>query len=87
MMEGNTARAYLIVFFVSYAQSSCSKWTDELLAQVVASDPHSPDPLRVNGPLANLPEFAQTFSCSATSKMVRPRSATSGSGRDAIFSS
>jgi putative endopeptidase len=59
------------IFFVSYAQSRCSKWSPEYLQQVIATDPHAPDVFRINGALSNLPEFAQTFSCPATSKMVR----------------
>ncbi len=36
-----------------------------------ATDPHSPPMWRVNGPLSNMPEFAQAFGCKATDKMVR----------------
>ena len=36
-----------------------------------ATDPHSPPQWRVNGPLSNLPEFRQAFSCPAESPMVR----------------
>jgi putative endopeptidase len=38
------------------------------------SDPHSPPRYRVNGPLANLPEFAEAFGCAAGTKM-RPANA------------
>ncbi|HEY0709759.1 MAG TPA: M13 family metallopeptidase, partial [Polyangia bacterium] len=61
------------IFFVSYAQSHCSKWTPEFLEETVATGVHAPGAFRVNGSLANLPEFAQTFSCPANSRMVRPQ--------------
>ena len=39
-----------------------------LLAQV---DPNAPPHLRTNGPLSNMPEFAEAFSCKAGDPMVR----------------
>ena len=38
-----------------------------LLAQV---DPHAPPHLRTNGPLSNMPEFAEAFSCKAGAAMA-----------------
>jgi putative endopeptidase len=58
-------------FFLGYAQSWCGKMRDEALRHLVSTNPHSPPQLRVNGPLSNLPEFAQTFACKPGSKMVR----------------
>lgn len=58
-------------FFLGFAQSWCGKMRDEALRHMVATNPHSPPNLRVNGPLSNLPEFAQAFSCKPGSKMVR----------------
>ncbi len=58
-------------FFVGLAQTWCTK-TREPFAQMLASvDPHSPPKLRVNGPLSNLPEFADAFQCLAGSKMAK----------------
>jgi putative endopeptidase len=58
-------------FFLGFAQVWCQNQTDEssrLLAQV---DPHSPGRYRVNGVVANMPEFQKTFACKAGSPMVR----------------
>ncbi len=43
----------------------------EMARMRVTTDPHSPPQYRVNGPLSNLPEFAEAFSCKAGDKMVR----------------
>jgi putative endopeptidase len=59
-------------FFISYAQAWCSAQRPEyarLLAQV---DAHSPPRWRVNGPVSNLAEFREAFSCPAGSAMQRP---------------
>jgi endothelin-converting enzyme/putative endopeptidase len=58
-------------FYLGYAQAWCGKMRDEALRHQVATNPHSPPNLRVNGPLSNVPEFAQAFSCKPGSKMVR----------------
>jgi endothelin-converting enzyme/putative endopeptidase len=58
-------------FFLGFAQGWCGKMRDEALRHQVATNPHSPPNLRVNGPLSNLPEFAQAFSCKAAAKMVK----------------
>ncbi len=52
-------------FFLAQAQVHCSSDSPELQTQLLHSDPHSPDALRVNGVVRNMPEFAQAFSCSA----------------------
>jgi putative endopeptidase len=59
-------------FFVGYAQSWCFKARDEYARMLVTVDPHSPAKYRVNGPLANLPEFAEAFGCKEGDPMVRP---------------
>jgi predicted metalloendopeptidase len=38
------------------------------------TDPHSPPRWRVNGPVSNMPEFAQAFGCKPGDPMVRPDS-------------
>ena len=60
-------------FFLGWAQVWAAKSTPEVQRVLVASDPHS-DPLyRVNGPLANLPQFAEAWGCKVGQKMVRPK--------------
>jgi endothelin-converting enzyme/putative endopeptidase len=59
------------VFFLAYAQSWCTVRRPELARMYAAVDPHSPPQWRVNGPLSNLSEFRQAFSCPAKSPMVR----------------
>ncbi|MBS2011957.1 MAG: M13 family metallopeptidase [Deltaproteobacteria bacterium] len=58
-------------FFLGFAQGWCGKLRDEALRHLVATNPHSPPQLRVNGPLSNLPDFAQAFQCKPDSKMAR----------------
>jgi putative endopeptidase len=58
-------------FFLAWAQVWRGMYRPEyarLLAQV---DPHAPPHLRTNGPLSNMPEFAEAFSCKAGDPMVR----------------
>ena len=50
-------------FFVSFAQGWCTQKTDELEKLRAATDPHSPPRYRVNGVVANLPEFQTAFGC------------------------
>ncbi len=50
-------------FFVAYAQSWCGKATPEYEKNIVQVDPHSPARFRVNGVVANMPEFGQAFIC------------------------
>ena len=49
-------------FFIAYAQSFRAKVRPERLKVSLASDTHSPDSFRVNGVVADLPEFRQAFS-------------------------
>jgi endothelin-converting enzyme/putative endopeptidase len=62
------------LFFVSMAQSWCSVSSPEYEKMRVLSDPHSPNRFRVNGSLANVPEFAAAFGCAEGSPM-RPKNA------------
>jgi endothelin-converting enzyme/putative endopeptidase len=59
------------VFFLGYAQVWCENVRPDLTSQWLLTDPHSPGKDRVNGPLSNLPEFQDAFSCPAKSPMVR----------------
>ncbi len=59
-------------FFLGYAQVWCGARRPEVSRMLVRVDPHSPPRWRVNGPLSNIPDFAQAFSCQAGDAMVRP---------------
>ena len=59
-------------FFVSWATVWHMNYTDEYATLLVNIDPHSPSRFRVNGPLANLPDFAAAFDIADGSPMVRP---------------
>jgi putative endopeptidase len=59
-------------FFLGYAQAWCEKVREPYARMLAATDPHSPPRHRVNGPLANFPEFAKAFSCAPGAAMVRP---------------
>jgi predicted metalloendopeptidase len=61
-------------FFLAYAQARLSVLRPEAARVQVATDPHSPGRFRVNGPLSNMPEFAQAFGCKEGDPMVRPES-------------
>jgi endothelin-converting enzyme/putative endopeptidase len=57
-------------FFVGYAQWACENVRDEDLRVEVETDVHPPARFRVNGPLANMTQFAEAFSCHAGQPMV-----------------
>ncbi len=59
--------------FLAFAQTQCANVADATLRDRVLTDPHSPGRWRVNGTLANMPEFRQAFSCKPTDAMVNPR--------------
>jgi len=50
-------------FFVGFAQAWCANYRPEALRLLVATNPHSPPRFRVEGPVANVPEFARAFQC------------------------
>ncbi|HET7463757.1 MAG TPA: M13 family metallopeptidase [Longimicrobium sp.] len=58
-------------FFLAFAQSFRQHNRPEQLRTRVTVDPHSPEEWRVNGPLSNMPQFAQAFGCKAGDPMVR----------------
>ncbi|MEP6924332.1 MAG: M13 family metallopeptidase [Pyrinomonadaceae bacterium] len=58
-------------FFLGYAQVWAGKSRDEAVRQQVQTDPHAIGSFRVNGPLSNLPVFAEAFQCKTGDKMVR----------------
>jgi predicted metalloendopeptidase len=57
-------------FFLSFAQSWCAKVQPATERARVMTDPHSPPMFRVNGPLSNLPAFAEAFHCDAGAVMA-----------------
>ena len=59
-------------YFLGYAQSWRSHDRAERLRTRVTVDPHAPEQWRVNGPLSNIPAFAQAFGCKPGDPMVRP---------------
>ncbi len=58
-------------FFLAAAQVWCTQIRPENARLRAATDPHSSARWRVNGPLSNLPEFAEAFQCKAGDAMVR----------------
>ncbi len=58
-------------FFIAYAQSWRVHNRPERLRTRVTVDPHAPENWRVNGPLSNMPAFAQAFGCKPGDPMVR----------------
>ncbi len=59
-------------FFISYAESWRIKLRPESERTRGISDPHSPARWRVDGVVANMPEFAAAFGCTQGDPMVRP---------------
>src|SRR5262245_1390806 len=59
-------------FFLGYARGWATNMRPELARLLTNVDPHPLPKFRVNGPLSNMPQFAQAFSCNAGDAMVRP---------------
>jgi endothelin-converting enzyme/putative endopeptidase len=57
-------------FWVAYAQQWCTQTRPEQLRTQAQTDPHAPDEYRTNSVLQDLPEFAKSFSCKKTARMV-----------------
>ncbi len=60
-------------FFVGYAQWACENDRPENQRLNALTNPHSPGKYRVNGVVANMPEFAKAFSCKPGQPMVRAK--------------
>ncbi|RHY65635.1 hypothetical protein DYB30_011575 [Aphanomyces astaci] len=56
------------LFYLSFAQSKCTKYTDVHL-KFLFKDPHPPNRFRVTGALQNNAEFARVFKCPIDSKL------------------
>ncbi len=59
-------------FWLGYSYSWLGHMRPELLAQLVLTDVHSPNFLRVNGPFSDLPAFYETFNIKPGQPMWRP---------------
>ena len=60
-------------FFVGFAQWVCENTRDEDKRVRALTNPHSPGIYRINGVVANMPEFAQAFACKPGAPLVRPK--------------
>jgi predicted metalloendopeptidase len=58
-------------FFLGWAQIWRRKYRDEELRMRLLTDPHSPSEFRVNGIVANMPEFAAAFGLAAGDRLYR----------------
>jgi putative endopeptidase len=58
-------------FFLGYARGWATNMRPELKRLLVTLDPHPLAKFRVNGPLANMPQFAEAFQCKTSDAMVR----------------
>lgn len=58
-------------FFIAWGQWRSDEIRIETQRTMMQADPHPVAKYRVNGPLSNLPEFQQAFSCKADAAMVR----------------
>jgi endothelin-converting enzyme/putative endopeptidase len=56
--------------FLGWAQNWCSTERPEMLRMTVRVDPHSPDRIRANGVVVNMPEFRQAFGCKTGQPMA-----------------
>jgi len=61
-------------FFLAYAQSWCENQTPQAAKLQAKSDPHSTAAFRVNGVVANMPEFSKAFQCAAGAPMAPKKS-------------
>jgi putative endopeptidase len=57
-------------FFIGFAQWACNDQRPENLRVSAITNPHSPGRYRVNGIVADLPEFRKAFSCQEGKPMV-----------------
>jgi putative endopeptidase len=58
-------------FFVGMAQWACGFERPENKRLSAVTNPHSPDEYRINGVVANMPQFANAFACKAGQPMAR----------------
>ncbi len=58
-------------FFLGWGQVWAEKYTPEAARRQTTDNPHPLSRFRVNGPLSNMPEFAEAFQCKVGDAMVR----------------
>lgn len=56
-------------FWVAFGQAWCNVASEQVVKVRVQTDPHSPPRFRINGPVVNLPEFADAFQCAEGTPM------------------
>ncbi|MXN91458.1 M13 family peptidase [Flavobacterium sp. Sd200] len=61
-------------YFLAYAYAWMVNIKKEALSQQIMTDVHAPAQYRINGPLANMPEFYEAFSIKQGSSMRQPDS-------------
>ncbi|KAI1242151.1 hypothetical protein IHE44_0005668, partial [Lamprotornis superbus] len=57
------------LFYLSFAHAMCGHQDPEKLQSSLNTDPHSPMPLRVSGPVSNSQDFSKSFQCPRGSPM------------------
>ncbi|KAK7449695.1 hypothetical protein VKT23_013168 [Stygiomarasmius scandens] len=60
------------LFFISFGRIWARSMKPAAAVQRIRTDPHSPSKYRVDGTVFNIPEFAEAFNCSKTSKLNPP---------------
>ncbi|MDR3762836.1 MAG: M13 family metallopeptidase [Acidobacteriota bacterium] len=60
-------------FFIGFAQWACENVRPEASRLQALTNPHSPGKYRINGIVADLPEFQKAFGCKAGQPMVSPK--------------
>jgi endothelin-converting enzyme/putative endopeptidase len=58
-------------YFVGMAQWACGDARPEVKRMHAITDPHSPDEFRINGVVADLPQFGAAFGCKVGQPMMR----------------
>jgi endothelin-converting enzyme/putative endopeptidase len=58
-------------FFIGMAQWACNNERDENKRLMAVTNPHSPGKWRINGLVANMPEFGAAFQCKVGQPMMR----------------
>ncbi|XP_058680599.1 kell blood group glycoprotein isoform X3 [Ammospiza caudacuta] len=57
------------LFYLSFAHAMCGHQDPEKLQSSLNTDPHSPLPLRVSGPVSNSQDFSKSFQCPSGTPM------------------
>ncbi|MFY7729051.1 MAG: M13-type metalloendopeptidase, partial [Flavobacterium sp.] len=61
-------------YFLAYGYAWMVNIKKEALSQQIMTDVHAPAKFRINGPLANIPEFYEAFGVKPGDKMYQPDS-------------